>query len=640
MKNKLNEELLRQIELMKFDRSKILSEQENIFEQGSADLYIDRYAHQKAGIDYDNAKRETAQKTVNSISDFWDEVKRDLTISKGDRKWLYDRFVAPITPWFGPTFRKDLESLSITFPDLYKMYRGIEKGSAAINEWLREDSFVPMLVVNILAMFTPIGPAKLIFQGTAVALDILEVQAYMQPTKENPDGDLFMAGLLALFAVLNISDLIKLGYSTKEITLAREAFEKKTVKEANKNIVKKLLTDNRVSKMILKKVAYKSIIELLDKVKFMPLRGLLKFIVGCIRLGFLSSKFLLRTAFVLTKGLLKMVVTIGSIVVPWYVLCRYFDIPGTPKFGDIDKKEKKIKKEISNTTAIDLGETLIACVEANKKLNKNYLEKTENYDPFIELLEMYFEKFKVEPLESFLDPFGTYDPKTKLLIINRSEDIVKVNLYTILGRMLKQTTVYNQKTIKIDLKDLKEPDMSGIIIISATDNKNKRADSKIVPMVPSQITLDFSDEEYQPGIYGTYISAVIANIQKRNNLSVDGFIGDKTYDVLIKEFTKMPETIINVSNEFNKKLTDSYEEILKEKTEEDLDKVSDESQEYLDQLEKEYNRRKGQDSLYNEKMDSIKTQHMVLPDIDSTDYNSTIREFQNLLKNSEDKDNY
>jgi len=620
MKKKLTEELEKNLKLINYNRSKILSEQDWISDINS---WIDDNIREPimgkvedVNDWIDDNFRDEANKKIGELNDkLFDHIgdisknpRKLLGMSEGDVKWMYNNFVHPVKAIFTPGYLQTPEG-RVRYPDMSLIDRVIINKTKEMNQWMRsDDSILPSILLNLAYLASRANPYMFIIVST---YDILEVNAYMEPTEENPNGDWFMGGILAFMAITNINDFLKAGGfaddEIKQLRAYKESLGKSAVKEGTQTKWQKFLADPLVAKK-LNAFIFREGLKKFIKEKFpVGLKQIAQLIIFLVSKGYLLSSFLLRIAIKLVGSVVKSILGIAAFAIPWYIICRIFKLPGVPTFdaplqqltlGEYGKNGKP-----TETNQIPLVATVNTIATVLLKNNKVFSPSTV-YEPEIELFQYFFEKiYPTEPDYLQNAPRYVYNGKSKKINFYNLDDIKNVNIYTVYGKNILNQKV-SESSLSLYISKLSNTYLSGLLLIELKSKNNKSYVSKFFPQYDSQNIFQTSEgQEYELGIYNKNFESTVISFQKRNDLSVDGRLGSKTLTKMIEICNSKKEIFIEDETNLFSKIQNKYDNIIK-KDNQELDEKIKKNQEELEALlnqaemnEKE--RQRIQDSIAN-----------------------------------------
>ena len=550
MKNILNEELIKQIRLMNFDRSKTLLEQdpkeqkpkEQKPKNPSDRLGSEFNATPKIFSDpiykeYENLSPEEKQKRENeSLNKKW---KSRLCTTNAQQKGSvyidgyyesHEDFCKP----FGGTqvFRTKSEGksfLGISEKDVLGegffcgckfngqtligdktvkvneyLNRPMTEITYPIADFLSEPHNIAMIASIAFSMFG--GGVGDVF---SLIFDAIDVGIFIE------EGDYFMAGLAAMFAIIPFGDLMK-AYLRKYP--GAKNFTKKVMKDILEKLkLKKPLTpdekkfvDAVTSAKQQNKVFWKMVRE---KIRMIIIgekpNYVVALLVWLVKKGFLTGKFLLKWGLI-----------IGGVFYSWYKIAEWLGIaPNQEEMGG--------KNQLSKTDFVEMN--VLSYLQ-------NMLSKGYNYNTSLNKTELP----EVAALQYVLYAGGYFTPevlptfsvKKGILSFNNSKDIKNIKVYSVIGKMVDEIT--NNKNDKIELKNKLN---KGVYILKITDKNNEVKTEK----------LNYAGEEYNIysvgkvsptnkvkwGYYDNFTKNAVENFQQKNSLTDDGIAGSNTIKSLI-----------------------------------------------------------------------------------------------------------
>jgi len=639
MKNILKEEINKNLKLIKYDRSKILSEQdEDLITM--ANKWIDRTFRDDVNKSVkdinkglDKNFRDPINDKIKGVNDWVNanvipEINKSLKmwrISSGDIKWLKERLL-----FLDFSFdEKEQQTLKTLYPTFYKVNDLLNEKWNEFNAWMRDDSLVATLVLNLAAAFTR-HPALL---KAALVADALEINAYIQPHKDNPDGDWFMGGILAIFALMNITDIMRMSnMDTSDIRQFKEYIESKGKKKISSELAEKskktLFKNPEILKKCYSSLWNKTVITIIKNNFPKGLKQIATLILWLISHGFLSASFLTKIAFTLTKSLAKPIFTMATVGISWYVVCRVLGLPGVPKFDSPEmtqiKPESKKPKDTNQICLVNLTSNVLKIL-----LNTNtvYSSRNKGYLPELELIDMFFDVIEpTDPDYVKTNPWYSFSLKNNKLTVNNTQNYNEIKIYNINGKILQSKVVDGQKTT-IDTSKINK---LYVWILSIKDNSNRVTLTKIIPNRDIEHgTFNFEGQEYDPGVYNRRFELIIKSFQKKYNLSVDGALGPKTINKILEILATKKELCVEDENNIYGKIEKKYKEVSKKIEQDVLDK-SEKNKELLDKNLKQI---ADNEEWNNRQKDSVLNSYKPINDITEDDYKYFQNTLDSLIKN-------
>jgi hypothetical protein len=636
MKNILKEEINKNLKLIKYDRSKILSEQDEDLIT-IANKWIDRTFRDDVNKSVKDINKGLDKNFRNPINDKikaandWinanviPEINRSLkmwNISSGDIKWLKERF--------GIFFIEgELQKNPYVYHDMTLADKWLSLRWDEFNEWMRNDSLVATLTLNVAAAITR-HPVLL---RSAVMADLVEINAYIQPNKDNPDGDWFMGGILAIFALMNITDIMRTGnLDTSDIKQFKDYIESKGNKKISGELIEKSKKTIFKNPEILKKcytsLWNKTIISIIKNNFPKGLKQIATLILWLISDGFFSASFLTKIAFTLTKSVAKPIFTMATVGISWYVVCRILGLPGVPKFDSLEmtqiKPESKKPKDTNQICLVNLTSNVLKIL-----LNTNtvYSIKNKGYLPELELIDMFFDLIEpTDPDYVKTNPWYRFSLKNNKLTVNNTQNYNEIKIYNINGKILQSKVVDGQKTT-IDTSKINK---LYVWILSIKDNLNRVTLTKIIPNRDIEHgTFNFEGQEYNPGVYNRRFELIIQSFQKKYNLPVDGVLGPKTINKILEVLSTKKELCVEDENNIYSKIEKKYKEVSK-KIEQD---VLDKSEKNKELLEKNLKQISDNEEWNNRQKDSVLNSYQPIGNITEDDYKYFQNTLDSLIKN-------
>lgn len=214
-------------------------------------------------------------------------------------------------------------------------------------------------------------------------------------------------------------------------------------------------------------------------------------------------------------------------------------------------KEKEIKKKEEPNQIKDLY------IDFSNNLKNKVLSSKDKttFNDLTLLLQVALLSGGYEPLYVVESPFINWDNNKKTLIFNNSSNIKNVNILTSTGKLIK--TYKN----KIGSKTFSIPNIliDGVLILEIETYNNKKESIKFISNTSSQQTLTFGKKGLPNwGYYDEWTESAVRNFQKKNDLPFDGAtggqVGSKIKDLISKgsiSTTKISSTLKFVDSDLS-----------------------------------------------------------------------------------------
>lgn len=560
MEKLITEEILKQIKLINYDRSKTLLEQFEKTQKEPSDYLgndgsFKRQSPKPQGLDVKTQNIDTGMGRYVDKSEFETRLCGKASIlmwDNEDEKYYYHKPSEFCKPFGGTElvyvdtnyllspinyqearYRcacKQNGEILVPTPEGGKTMRVNDfiisdesvggKTGTAISDWIHDIHNLFMVGSITLTLFGgPVGAAL------ATGLDILDAELYRE------EGDPWMAGLMFMMAVVPFGKLMKLvGGKAWAKGLTKEIYQKilkkiklkKELTEAEKNVVEALakaeLRNEALWRLIRTKL--KNTIAKYDVFYFV------RAIIYLVDKGLLLSSFLLRFGIVIAGV--------------WWSWKQIADI-----LGITQRSEDPIDKKMSEAEKLKSG--LINLIQT--AINKNYVysEKYKNVNqPIVALFQILLQGYGDKP-----DMVTGVASANKTVKLSNTSKIKSITVYSALGKEVAKVL----NTDKKDNLSLKLPG-KGTFIFKSVYNDNSTGTGKFTfspelggAYLNFDIVSDKSEKYFKWGYYTPKTTSAVSEFQKEKNLSVDGVIGGETMkklllvlknknaDTLLKELT-------------------------------------------------------------------------------------------------------
>jgi len=557
MEKLITEQILKQLRLIKYDRSKSLLEQSEIpsdylGDTGSFEKQIQKKELPKTG------KESLEDKTMGRYIEKGEFEKRlcdtpsILMWDTDDEKYYYHKpsefcksfggteliyvdtnyLLSPVN-MAEPRYRcacKQNGEILVPTPDGGKTMKVNNfiisnesvggKTGTAIYDWFHDMHNFLMVGSLTLTLFGgPVGAAL------AIGLDIADSALYLE------EGDPWMAGLMFMMAVVPFGKLMKLvGGKSWAKGLTKEIYEKilkklklkKELTEAEKNIVEAL------SKAELRNKAFWRLIKgkLNVAIKKYDIFYFVRAIIYLVDKGLLLSSFLIKFGLVIAGV--------------WWSWSQLADILGITK-GDDDI----IKKQMSESEMLKLS--LINLVQTAINKNFVYSEKYKDVNqPIVGLFQILLQGYGNEPHIVK----GESSSNNMINLYNTSK-IKEIKAYNVAGKEVAKV-LNNDKKNNLSLK----LPSKGVYIFMSNYFDGSKGKGKFIFDPASkgiyskfEIISDSLEKNFKWGYYTPKTTSAVSEFQKEKNLPSDGVIGSETMkkllltlrnknaDTLLKELT-------------------------------------------------------------------------------------------------------
>jgi peptidoglycan hydrolase-like protein with peptidoglycan-binding domain len=617
MENNLNEELLRQLLLMNFDRSKTLSEQivtpsdrlgpQGSFQPTTTPQTPDFLKTEKEKFVWDkNVAIKAYNKIVYEIDGGWapwkwgtDEsgmtdaifsiknlqqyqILRELLGKKYPNSkypntllgFIQDQeFSMAEDDWLNDTIRNDSFSYETTGQEYQyrtndKFLRQMEDHLQRINpdERFARAGFTnrgPLPPAASEAIHIAIPALSLVtsfFPPASIMFELIDAGLYYE------EGDKYSAGLGFLFAFIPAGQfaIASRGFSKAEKTTLMKKVQKDAAEgltDAEKYTEKEsrllnLLGQEGTQKMIRKELAKRSIIKTLDEINSITL--LHKFVWWLVKKGYLPAKFLTENG-----------ITIGGTFCTWDFIASVLKICNPMGLKGLTKAEEGYLQMIGGSAKF-LQQFSTDCEkERGMRYLKEELFRMEK--SYKERVLGYLQTIIDENLVWTKNRFGS-TKSVQTMSIQLSLRNLGFTKFTEIKN--SYTDVKTYKPIKDELPGLSDYeikkqqnyDPSGGIgatrlssNLPATGNwkTDKNKNSKIIKLPEEKKVVDVT---FKWGYYDYNTSMVVKEFQKKNNLTVDGEVGPNTAKKLIEKVNGL-QSIKSFDSNFDKLTTEEIEKI-------------------------------------------------------------------------------
>jgi peptidoglycan hydrolase-like protein with peptidoglycan-binding domain len=597
MENILTEELLKQLRLIKYDRSKTLLEQKEY--PVSNPVKSDRLgddgnfsATPKIFSDdvYKNYQKLSPEEKEKLESEFLnDQWKSRLCTKNAQQKHsvfdgeYYTSHEDFCKPFGGTQIYKSGEGGGVLGQGYFcgcknngevlinnkiqkvndYLNRPYTESTYVISEFLNDQHNILMIAGILFAIF---GGA--VFDVLALGIDAIDVGLYIE------EGDPFMAGLSAMFALLPMGDLIKLyvknnpGVKNASKKLLINILERLKLKKPLTKEQEKFIKALNESKMV--NLAYWKMVRIKIRKIIMGESPsyFVRFLVWLVEKGILSVKFLLKFGLI-----------IGGIFYSWYKIADWLGI-----------KPKGEGNEIKDISKYDFVELNVL----------NYLRNMEKSGFSWSIKNSKTDLPQVAAIQYALYAGGYFTPMDPpsykltngVLSFSSSKNIKNVKIYNVAGRLMD-----NLNNDKNDNFSSKNKLTKGVYILKITNTNGTEQTIKITYAGDEYKAYNFGKvtNKVKWGHYDEYTKNAVENYQEKNSLSVDGVAGKNTIKSLISDIEKnkitdftTPETISGYN--FNKDVTinDDYVNL----TPEDFEEAYEQQQaNVLDSMDQAYSQK-------------------------------------------------
>ncbi len=544
MEKLITEEILKQIKLINYDRSKTLLEQFEKTQKEPSDYLGDSGSFKKQspkiqGLDVKPQNIDTGMGRYVDKSEFETRLCGKASIlmwDSNDEKYYYHKPSEFCKPFGGTElvyvdtnyllspinyqearYRcacKQNGEILVPTPEGGKTMRVNDfiisdesvggKTGTAISDWIHDIHNFFMVGSIALTLFGgPVGAA------IATGLDLLDAELYRE------EGDPWMAGLMFMMAVVPFGKLMKLvGGKAWAKGLTKEIYEKilkkiklkKELTEAEKNVVEALakaeLRNDAFWRLIRTKL--KKTIAEYDVFYFV------RAIIYLVDKGLLLSSFLLRFGIV-----------IAGVWWSWKQIADFL--------GITQGSEDQINKKMSESEKLKIG--LINLIQT--AINKNYVysEKYKNVNqPIVALFQILLQGYGDKP-----DMVTGVASANKTVKLSNTSKIKSITVYSALGKEVAKVL----NTDKKNNLSLKLPG-KGTFIFKSVYNDNSTGTGKFTfspelggAYLNFDIVSDKSEKYFKWGYYTPKTASAVSEFQKEKNLSVDGVIGGETMKKLL-----------------------------------------------------------------------------------------------------------
>ena len=533
----LNEELLNQIRLMNFDRSKTLMEQnppkkevddKTDQKQKKSNNEI-KITDEDIRFAYDWVKKNVKKpENVVNTNSFIESCSNKCVKPSDDKNLskffdLSNRACMACHKFIDPTgyFYNDKKPSEQEVQDFY----------IVVNKWNNFDSTdiehkALMFGSILLTLMSGGATAPLLL---AFGFDVADAYLWHE------QGNDFMAGMSLFFGLLPglmlagpllKSAMKELGLAYKEAKVMGGTLRSSKPLSKEAKIAKEMLENEK-----LRTEALVNGIRLLIKIVFKEAKTvpILNIIFYLYEKGFLLGRFL--TIFGLKcYGLFLTYEQIAKLM---------------------GVKEKEVKKE---SEPDQLKDTYFDFSVNLKNKNLSSKDKT-TFNDLTLLLQVALLSGGYEPLYVTESPLINWDQTKKTLVFNNSSNIKNVNVLTSTGKLIK---TYKNK-IGSKTFSLSNIIVDGLFIVDIETFSNKNDSVKFISNTSSQQILTFGGKRLPEwGYYDEWTESAVRNFQKKNNLNFDGVtgeqVGSKIKDLIYQgsiSTTKIYSTLKFVDNDLS-----------------------------------------------------------------------------------------
>ena len=383
-----------------------------------------------------------------------------------------------------------------------------------IADFLSEPHNIAMIASLALTIFSGGALAPLLL---ATGIDLADAYFYYQ------EGDPYMAGI-ALFFTLLPGGMSAYKISKNSLKSLKIAFAEANAlsKATGKKVLPKLTSEQKgiletLNNLKLRKVAFTNLIKT-------TLMGALKKLQGIPLVGFifwLVEKSILPAKFVFKFGL-----TFFGLTYTWDQIATFL---GIEKKGSLDTTfdVKKSIKPFDLETQKKTEYINLLYQVSNKTLSR----KNENSFDFGTLLVQY-----LLYVLDYGNMGGELKPQIKWnkkdLVVKNSNKIKEIKIFDVYGKQLKSLT---NKDLKKELK-ISNLDLKGTSIVRLINKDDKSTNIKIVPNMDLNTDVSFSKISKIPkwGYFDEWTEVATENFQRDKGLTQDGVVGNDTINELIK----------------------------------------------------------------------------------------------------------
>jgi len=384
--------------------------------------------------------------------------------------------------------------------------RPYTESTYVISDFLNDQHNILMIGSIIFAI-----SGGLVFDLFALGFDAIDVGIYLE------EGDPFMAGLAAAFAVIPLGDLLKLyvknnpgvkNVGKKLLTdiLEKLKLKKPLTKEQEKFV--KAVNESKIANQVYWKIIRAKIRSII--VGESP-SYFVRFLVWLVEKGVLSVKFLLKWGLI-----------IGGVFYSWYKIAGWLGIK--------PKGEEGAVEELSKDDFIELN--VLTYLKNMEKSGFSWSVKNSKTD-LPQVAAIQYALYSGGYFETSNSP--SYKVTNGILKFTSSKDVKNVKVYSTAGRLMDEIN-----NISNDFSSKNKLD-KGIYILKIT-YKNGKTDTKKLNYAGSGYEAynfgTISQLNAKWGFYDEDTKIAVENYQKENGLYVDGVAGKDTIKSLISKIEK------------------------------------------------------------------------------------------------------
>jgi hypothetical protein len=533
----LSEELIKQIKLIKYDRSKTVFEQKEIETSTQISDRLGNRGEYSASpeifkdpsyIEYEKLSDKEKEKLQDEfLNKKWKSklctktASQDRSVFDGEGYVSHENFCKD----FGGTQIYKSSSSDILGQGYYcgckyngdvmignkvqkvneYLNRPYSESTYEISKFLRDKHNLLMIASIAFAMF---GGGL----GSVLSLltDSLDVALYVD------EGDFFMAGLAIMFSVIPLGDLVKLYVSKNP---GAKAFTKKTIiKIFEKLKLNKPLTteEEKILKIVtdakqVNKVFWKLINLKLTKIVYeYDVFYFVRFLLFLVKKGVIASRFLVKWGLI-----------IGGVFYSWFKIAEFLGIK---------PKEEGLGKGLNENDIIESD--IVNLIRNMENTNYVWSKKTSKIN-LPEVAAIQYVLYTGGYFSPIKPP--TYQINDGFLVFNSARDVKNVKIYTSTGSLIEEVNNdgFNQFQFNKRLKN-------GVYIIKTTDTKNKTLTNKITYAGKSYELYTIGStglnvpNKISWGYYDDFTENAVKNYQEKNSLEVDGVVGSNTLKNMVK----------------------------------------------------------------------------------------------------------
>jgi len=565
----LTEELLKQIKLINYDRSKTLFEQREFNKAQPVSDRLGTYGQFKptpdvmkdpAFIEYNKLSKEEQRKLeLEYDNKKWKsrlctkEASQDRSVFDGEKRVSHEEFCKT----FGGTqVYKSGEGqsfLGTTEQDVFGQgfycgckYNGevmINNKIQKVNEYLNRpyseityevsdflsDKHNVMIMISIgLALF---GGTSILMASLSIASDFVDVGFYIE------EGDYFTAGLAIMFSIIPFGDIVKLylqkNPGAKKITkdtiikLLEKLKLKKPLSEQDKKIIEIMNNAKMANKAFWKMMS----LRLKNVVYKYDVLYIVRFIVFFFEKGIIPARFALKWGLI-----------IGGIFYSWYKIAEILGIKRKTEELPQNIKEEDIIESVVLTFIRNMSNTGYEWSIENKNTNVSEVAAIQ----YVLSAGGYFTNIKS----------ATYQVNDNMIVFNSAKNIKNVKVYNVAGRLVDEIENKGFEKFQLNKKISK-----GVYILKITDTKGKSFTSRLQHAGKGYELYSFTNatpsNTIKWGYFDEYTENAVKNYQEKNNLVVDGVVGENT----LKRFTRdIENNLINGFLSVHKKANYKFSE--------------------------------------------------------------------------------